>query len=127
MSMQMLASMMRPREAPEPVDRLREAVVRLVDGLHAALPDVCRALGPIRANPKRTYDPTSTEATVIGQHIPTQLARLATSDKLGWSTLQTSLTDFGRRSGLFRGIKVQILGMRKDRTSVPDQTEGYRH
>ncbi len=72
------------------------------------------AFAPIRASPRRTYEPTGTEPDPEGSHIPMLMARLASqAEPLEWEALQSSLDRFGSSSGLFQHIDVLRNGKRE--------------
>ena len=70
------------------------------------------ALGPVRSEPKRTYDPMGESFHPAGDHIPMVLSRIYFEDQARWVGLKKSLEEFGRASGLFRGLNVRPLGRR---------------
>ena len=67
-------------------------------------------VAPLRAKPRRTYDPIRETATPEGAHIPMLLMRLDHSGKKLWQTLRDDLVAFGRASGLFSDIRVKRHG-----------------
>jgi len=67
-------------------------------------------VAPLRAKPKRTYDPVRETATPEGEHIPMLMMRLDRSDKRHWQSLHDNLISFGSNSGLFSDIKVKRHG-----------------
>ena len=67
-------------------------------------------IAPLRAKPRRTYDPIPETPTPEGAHIPMLLMRLDHSDKNRWQTLRDDLVEFGRASGLFSDIRVKRHG-----------------
>jgi predicted ATPase len=68
------------------------------------------ALAPVRSRPQRTYDPIRDRPSAEGEHIPALLSRLQTQGGKRWKTLSTSLSDFGRESGLFSELSIRSLG-----------------
>ena len=68
------------------------------------------ALAPLRAQPKRTYDPVRETTSPEGVHVPMLMMRLARSAKNKWSKLHDQLISFGDASGLFSDIKVKGHG-----------------
>ena len=68
------------------------------------------SLSPIRAKPKRTYDPVSDEYNPEGDHVPMFLAQLSRTSKKEWESLRKRLVDFGKESGMFSDFKVKGLG-----------------
>lgn len=67
-------------------------------------------VAPLRAKPKRTYDPIKETATPGGEHIPMLMMRLNHSDRRNWRSLHKDLIEFGRESGLFMDIRVKHHG-----------------
>ena len=67
-------------------------------------------IAPLRAKPKRTYDPIREIPSAEGSHIPMLMMRLDRTDKESWKSLQDSLVNFGQGSGLFSNIKVNRRG-----------------
>ena len=68
------------------------------------------ALAPLRAQPRRTYDPIRETASPEGEHVPMLMMRLTRSDRTGWSKLHEQLVSFGSESGMFSDIKVKGHG-----------------
>ena len=68
------------------------------------------ASGPVRSEPRRTYDPAQVNPHSEGDHIPTYLANLSVEDKATWKYLKSRLEDFGQAAGLFDEIKIELLG-----------------
>ena len=68
------------------------------------------SLSPIRAKPKRTYDPVSDEYNPEGDHVPMFLAQLSRTSKKEWELLRKRLVDFGKESGMFSDFRVKGLG-----------------
>ena len=67
-------------------------------------------VAPLRAKPKRTYDPVREVATAEGDHIPMMMMRLDRQQRKRWGPLKESLTKFGKEAGLFSDIKVRQRG-----------------
>ena len=67
-------------------------------------------VAPLRAKPKRTYDPVREIDSPEGEHIPMLMMRLDHSEKKRWRSLHDDLVDFGKESGLFADIKVRRHG-----------------
>ena len=67
-------------------------------------------VAPLRAKPKRTYDPVREIDSPEGAHIPMLMMRLNHSEKKRWRSLHDDLVDFGKESGLFADIKVRRHG-----------------
>ena len=67
-------------------------------------------IAPLRAKPKRTYDPIRETHSAEGSHIPMLMMRLDRTDKESWKLLQDSLVNFGQGSGMFSNIKVNRRG-----------------
>ena len=68
------------------------------------------ASAPIRSSPRRTYDPTRPLPDPEGSYVPTYFANVKFRDKDQWNRLKTSLEGFGKSSGLFHEIEVNLLG-----------------
>jgi hypothetical protein len=66
------------------------------------------AAAPIRAQPKRTYEPLSDTPRPEGDHVPVLLAQLYGQAK--WEELREPLEKFARASGLFDEIIVKRFG-----------------
>ncbi len=66
---------------------------------------------PVRAEPKRTYDPLSAEPDTdpSGAHVPTSLATLSKTP-IPWRRTKRYFEKFGQASGLFDEIEVKHLG-----------------
>ncbi len=67
-------------------------------------------VAPLRARPRRTYDPVREVASPEGEHIPMLLMRLNRGNKDEWDSLHDELVGFGRESGLFTDIRVKRHG-----------------
>ncbi len=67
-------------------------------------------VAPLRAKPKRTYDPTGEAESPEGTQVPMLMMRLDHEDKGDWSSLHDHLVQFGKNSGLFSDIKVRRHG-----------------
>lgn len=67
---------------------------------------------PIRSKPRRTYDPRRPFEDAKGDYVPMYLADMYVRNKRVWQSLEYSLTDFGKESGLFDEIIVKPLGSR---------------
>ena len=67
-------------------------------------------IAPLRAKPKRTYDPVREVDSTEGEHIPMLMMRLDHGDSKKWRSLHDELVEFGRESGLFADIKVRRHG-----------------
>ena len=68
------------------------------------------SLAPLRAKPKRTYDPIKETASPEGEHVPMLMMRLDHLAKSEWKSLHDELVEFGRESGLFSDIRVRRHG-----------------
>ena len=78
------------------------------------------ASAPIRARPRRTYDPGRLDAEPEGDYIPMYLAERARHNDADWADLKISLELFGRDAGLFDEINVRLFG---DSDSDPFQLQ----
>jgi len=67
-------------------------------------------IAPLRAKPKRTYDPVGEIDSPEGEHIPMLMMRLNHGDGGKWRSLHDALVDFVKESGLFADIKVRRHG-----------------
>ena len=68
------------------------------------------SLSPIRARPKRTYDPTREFNDPEGSDVPMRLMRTQTIKKERWEGLKQKLVEFGKHSELFQNIEIKNLG-----------------
>ena len=73
------------------------------------LPDLV-PIAPLRAKPKRTYDPVDETASPDGGHVPMLMMQLDHTAKRRWGALHDDLVEFGRTSGLFSDLKVKRHG-----------------
>ena len=94
--------------------KLDEEKGRRVRSTRYALRNLLRTnlvpIAPLRAKPKRTYDPVREIDSPEGEHIPMLMMRLDHSEKKTWRSLHDDLVDFGKESGLFADIKVRRHG-----------------
>lgn len=67
-------------------------------------------VAPLRAKPKRTYDPVRETATAEGEHIPMLMMRIEHAEGEQWQSLREDLAAFGKESGLFSDIRVKRHG-----------------
>ena len=65
---------------------------------------------PVRSTPKRTYDPTRPFQDPSGEYIPTLLVNISRRDQQEWERLKAALENFGKSSGLFDEISIELLG-----------------
>ena len=65
---------------------------------------------PVRSTPRRTYDPSRPFQDPSGEYIPTLLLNLSRRDPAEWEYLKGALEDFGKDSGLFDEISIELLG-----------------
>jgi len=69
------------------------------------------AFAPIHTSAKRTYDPIGREPNPEGSHVPMLLATFSRSaQQQHWAALQSALTEFGAKSGLFERIEIVNKG-----------------
>lgn len=98
-----------------------EEVFELTDGEEQSLRDLASlafvqdrilpfASAPIRARPRRTYDPSRLDPEPEGDNIPMYLAERAHRNDEEWVALKRSLDEFGRDAGLFDELRVRLLG-----------------
>ena len=78
------------------------------------------ASAPIRARPRRTYDPGRIDTEPEGDYIPMYLADRARHNDAYWAALRSSLETFGRDAGLFDQLNVRLFG---DSDSDPFQLQ----
>ena len=71
------------------------------------------ASAPVRARPRRTYDPARALSDPEGDYVPMYLANMFFRDKKRWTDLKCALEDFGQSSGLFDEIGIRQLGKRE--------------
>lgn len=81
-------------------------------------------VAPLRAKPRRTYDPIRESLSPEGTHVPMLMMRLHHSESPRWETLRDDLVTFGKNSGLFSDIKVKRHGRQ---TSDPFQIQVKVH
>ncbi len=74
--------------------------------LHSSLVPIA----PLRAKPKRTYNPVRETDSPGGEYVPMLMMRLNHSDKREWQSLHEQLIRFGKESGLYSDIKVRRHG-----------------
>ena len=81
-------------------------------GLNRAVMDSVSAFStaPVRARPKRTYDPTREYNDPEGSDVPMRLMRIAGTRRAEWERLKRQLEQFGESSGLFQRIEIKNLG-----------------
>jgi predicted ATPase len=65
-----------------------------------------RALAPVRAEPRRHYDPVSDTPKPSGDHVPMQLAKISRENEREWVELIKRLEEFGVESEMFTGLRV---------------------
>ena len=68
------------------------------------------AVAPLRASPRRTYNPVKERLSPQGDHIPMYLIRLSQEAPDLWKKLQLQLNEFGKKSGMFSDLGPQIFG-----------------
>ena len=64
----------------------------------------------MRSTPKRTYDPARPFQDPSGEYIPTLLVNISRRDQQEWERLKAALENFGKSSGLFDEISIELLG-----------------
>ena len=79
------------------------------------------ATAPVRSRPRRTYHHGPGVLDPEGAGVPEHLAALANSDAEQWKTLKSAIESFGRRAGVFDGIRIRPLG--DDASSDPFQIQ----
>ena len=68
------------------------------------------SFAPVRARPKRTYDPISETESPEGDDVPMFLMRMKLQNREGWENLKKKLEDFGKKAGLFQIIDIRKFG-----------------
>ena len=68
------------------------------------------ASAPLRASPRRTYDPRLPSPDPQGSYIPTFLSSMQLRNTEQWSELKRNMEDYGRTSGLFDELLVKQFG-----------------
>ena len=68
------------------------------------------AAAPVRAKPRRAYDPKRLIANPEGDHVPAYLSELRSQNGEMWATIKRPLEKFGQESGLFDEIRINDLG-----------------
>ena len=68
------------------------------------------SIAPLRAKPRRTYDPIGPDDSPEGDDIPMLMMKLHHLQVSKWETLHDDLVSFGAKSGLFSDIKVKRHG-----------------
>ena len=92
----------------------RDSIGRALKSIQQEFRRLPYAIPPVRTNPRRTYDPISTDPNPEGSHIPMLLASLSRSaQQAPWNALQSALKDFGAKSGLFEEIEIVDKGKKE--------------
>ena len=68
------------------------------------------ASAPLRASPRRTYDPRLPLPDPQGSYVPTFLSSMQLRNADQWSELKRSMEEYGRTSGLFDELLVKQFG-----------------
>jgi len=68
------------------------------------------SIAPLRAKPRRTYDPIGPDDSPEGDDIPMFMMKLHHLQSSRWQALHDDLVEFGSESGLFSDIKVKRHG-----------------
>jgi len=76
-------------------------------------PNKTYAIAPVRTKPERTYDPKTDIARPEGNHVPVLLRQIY-EQKDTWSKVDSSIKEYGTKSGLFKKIAVRSLGGEAD-------------
>lgn len=76
------------------------------------------SFGPVRSQPRRTYDPVREDISPEGSEMPMVLMNISRTSKEPWDQLKGRLIEFGESSGLFTDINVRKFG-KKYTTSDP--------
>jgi len=76
-------------------------------------PNRTYAIAPVRTKPERTYDPKSDVAQPEGNHVPVLLRQIY-EQRDTWGKVDSSIKEYGTKSGLFKRINVRSLGGEAD-------------
>ena len=68
------------------------------------------SFAPVRARPKRTYDPISENENPEGDDVPMFLMRMKLQNQKSWERLKGNLENFGEKAGLFQVIDIRKFG-----------------
>ena len=68
------------------------------------------SFAPVRARPKRTYDPISENENPEGDDVPMFLMRMKLQNREIWENLKENLEKFGKKAGLFQVIDIRKFG-----------------
>ncbi|MSR59716.1 MAG: hypothetical protein EXS05_19080 [Planctomycetaceae bacterium] len=77
-----------------------------------AVGDPPYAFAPIRTRPERTYDPVRDVPRPEGSHVPMVLSKMLLDSTDKSRALRSSLTEFGKASGLFKAIEIKRKGLK---------------
>lgn len=75
-----------------------------------AVPSNVYASAPVRSKPERTYNPADLSVAPDGAHIPFIMAQLHAFDQEKWRSIEASMAEFGKASGLFDRVQVKQIG-----------------
>ena len=87
-----------------------DAMVELMAGGLSLIDGPLHASAPIRAVPKRTYDPSRPTPDPQGDYVPTYLASMQFRDEERWTELRERVEQYGRKSGLFDELTIKQFG-----------------
>ena len=76
---------------------------------HGFVPPILTWFGPIRTEPRRTYDEVSLEFSSQGKHTPYLIRRMLNS-KSQATKLKEFIEKIGEASGLFQGVSIKRFG-----------------
>ena len=97
-------------EAKNEVRKLQEELYRFDEVLQSARRTKAYAANPIRSQPRRTYDPVSSDATTDSNYALQNLASMKRTSQDQWRNLKATLENAGRVSKLFSGFDIRLLG-----------------
>jgi energy-coupling factor transporter ATP-binding protein EcfA2 len=70
------------------------------------------AFAPLRTRPRRTYDGIVEKIKPEGDHVPLVLSRVLGAEASKNADIGAALTEFGKASGLYTGLRVKRMGNR---------------
>lgn len=86
------------------------------------------ALAPVRARPRRTYDPLQDQPSAEGEHVPAVLTRIAAEEPERFGKFAASINRFAEPAGLFDSLTVRHLGAgRRKKVTQPFALELHLH
>ncbi len=92
-----------------PDEKSRKRHLGMFDFWHPFRSDLV-SIAPLRAKPRRTYDPIGPDDSPEGDDIPMFMMKMHHLQSSRWQALHDDLVEFGAESGLFSDIKVKRHG-----------------